>query len=177
MNQPAWRVRPAREKDRSLLERFSCADPAIAWQVEVEEFVRNGLLDWAFAPLAQEGDPRLLLLFDRKSKALVGLGAHERSTLQFREETPIAATKLEVAALARSWQGRRFASGERASDVLMSAVMTDVQARVPKRYARVFAVVHEDNTRSIRLCERFGLVEELSRPHPRYRRLVTAQRK
>jgi hypothetical protein len=81
-----------------------------------------------------------------------------------------------VVAIARAWQGRRFHSGERASDVLMSAVMSDVSARVPPRDARVFAVLHEDNARSLALCRRYGLVEEMSRPHPHYRRVVTAHR-
>jgi hypothetical protein len=53
--------------------------------------------------------------------------------------------------------------------------MTDVSARVPPRDARVFAVV-QDNHRSLALCERYGLVEEISRPHPDYRRLVTSHR-
>ena len=39
------------------------------------------------------------------------------------------ATKLEVLAIAMHWQGRRFPTGERATDILMSAVMTDVSAQ------------------------------------------------
>jgi hypothetical protein len=62
---------------------------------------------------------------------------------------------------------------------MMSAVMTDVSARVPPRGARVFALALalalalEDNHRSIAICSRPGLIEEMSRPHPSYRRLVT----
>jgi RimJ/RimL family protein N-acetyltransferase len=55
----------------------------------------------------------------------------------------------------------------------MSAAMTDISARVPPRDARVYAIVHEDNRRSIALCRRHGLTEEMSRPHPSYRRVVT----
>jgi hypothetical protein len=73
------------------------------------------------------------------------------------------------------WQGQQFPTGDRPSDILMSAVMTDVSARVPPRDARVFAIVHEDNHRSIALC-RHGLSEEMSRPHPSYRRIVTPHR-
>lgn len=47
-------------------------------------------------------------------------------------ETRFDATKLEVAAIARPWQGHHFSTGEYASDVLMSAVMTDVSARMPR---------------------------------------------
>jgi hypothetical protein len=42
-----------------------------------------------------------------------------------------------------------FLTGERASEVLMSAVMTGVGARVPPRDARIYAVIHENNHRSI----------------------------
>jgi len=90
------------------------------------------------------------------------------------------ATKLEVVAVATAWQGRRFEEGAvdrpRVSDVVMSAVMTDVSARVPPRDARVFAVVHEENSRSLALCRRYGLVLEMTRPDPSYRRLVTDHR-
>lgn len=176
MSRPAWRIRPARKRDRRLLASFSCADPAMPWEAEVEDYVRNKLIDWAFEPLARGQDPRLLLVFERKSRELVGVAAHERCTLQHDDEPPFAATKLEVVGIARSWQGRRFKSGERASDVVMGAVMTDIADRVPRRDARVFAVVHQRNARSIGLCRRHGLTEELSRPHPDYRRLVTEHR-
>lgn len=96
-------------------------------------------------------DPRLLLVFEKKTNALVGLAAHERTTLQFREEPPFAATKLELVAVALSWQGKHFKGGTRVSDVVMAAVMRDVIDRVPRRDARVFAVVHEDNARSTAL--------------------------
>jgi hypothetical protein len=75
--------------------------------------------------------------------------------------------------VALKWQGHTFPTGERASDVLMSAVMTDVSSRVPPRDARVYAIVHEDNHRSLSICHRHGLTEEMSRPHSSYRRIVT----
>lgn len=103
-----------------------------------------------------------------------GGGAHERTQLRYGRRKAFAATKLEVVAIARNWQGQRFKSGERVSDVLLSAVMTDVADRVPPRYARVFAIVHAKNLRSLTLCVRHGLVEELSQVDPGYRRLVTA---
>lgn len=58
----------------------------------------------------------------------------------------------------------------------MSAVMTDIGARVPPRDARVYAIVHEDNHRSIALCRRHGLTEDMSRPHQAYRRIVTSHK-
>jgi hypothetical protein len=147
--------------------------------VEVEAFVQRDVLKWALEPLAAAADPRLLLVFDRGSHELVGVAAHERQLLSGPDGS-FPATKLEVVAVARTWQGRRFeegaVDGPRVSDVVMSAVMTDVSARVPSRDARVFAVVHQDNARSVGLCRRYGLVQEMTRPDPSYRRLVTDHR-
>jgi hypothetical protein len=161
--------------DRKLLGSFTCADTKVPWQAEVEEFIRTHLINWTFDPHAADGDPRLLLAFTA-SGDLFGVAAHERVTLQGDDGSQFYATKLEVLAVTLWWQGRRFRAGERASDVLMSAVMTDVSARVPPRDARVFGIVHEDNHRSIAVCRRHGLTEEISRPHPSYRRIVTPHR-
>jgi hypothetical protein len=147
---------------------------SVSWQAEVEDFVREVLFDWRYAPLAQDNDPRVLMLFHAKSNELIGIAAHERIILQARDLT-FSTTKLEVVATTTNWQSRTFKTGERASDVLMSAVMADVVARVPPRAARVMAVVHEDNVRSIKLCRKHGFTEELSRPDQlsKYRRLMT----
>jgi hypothetical protein len=174
-----WRVRPAAQRDQKVLAAFRCADPAVSWQVEVEVFIQRDVLKWALDPLAADADPRLLLVFDRRSSELAGMAAHERQTLSGPGGS-FPATKLEVVAVATTWQGRRFeegtAGGPRVSDVVMSALMADVSERVPPRDARVFAVVHEDNVRSLALCRRYGLVQEMSRPDPSYRRLVTDHR-
>jgi hypothetical protein len=175
MSRTAWRIRPANPGDRELLASFACADPAVRWQLEVERFIQDQLADWAFDPHASDGDPRLLLAITA-SGDLFGIAAHERVTLQTGDDEQFPATKLEVVAVALKWQGQAFPSGDRASDVLMSALMTDVSARVPPRDTRVYAIVHEDNHRSLALCRRHGLTEEMSRPHPSYRRLVTPHR-
>ncbi len=179
MTPAPWVVRSARrtKQDAARLAAFSCAKPAIDWQREVEQFIREALFDWAFDAFAKQNDPRLLLVFERNTKELVGLAAHERTRLGTGDAS-YAATKLEVVAVASAWQRKKFAGGARASDVVMSAAMTDISTRVPPRDARVFAVVHEDNARSIALCRRHGLVEEMSRVDDlmRYRRLVTRHR-
>jgi hypothetical protein len=172
MSTPGWRIRSGTSDDRLLLDSFTCADRAVPWQAEVEQFIREQLIDWAFDPHAADGDPRLLLAFTLAGD-LFGVAAHEQVTLQGGDGGQFHATKLEVLAVAAQWQGRRFRTGERASDVLMSAVMADVSARIPPRDARVFAIVHEENHRSIALSRRHGLTEEMSRPHPSYRRIVT----
>jgi hypothetical protein len=175
MSKPEWLIRSGQPNDRPLLAAFACADPAVDFEVQVEDFIRTQLIDWSFDPHAASGDPRLLLAFITATGELFGVAAHERVTLG-DGETTFDATKLEVAAIARPWQGHRFSTGERASDVLMSAVMTDVSARVPPRDARVFGIIHRDNHRSLALCRRHGLVEEMSSPDPSYRRLMTEHR-
>ena len=177
MSRPEWQLRPAHPQDRALIKRFACAAPTVPWEREAEHFIQHGLCDWAFDTFARKNDPRLLLLFHRKSGELVGVAAHERTELRYGRTQPFAATKLEVVAIARKWQGQRFKSGDRVSDVLLSAVMTDVAARVPPRHARVFAIAHEKNVRSIAALVRHGLVEELSRVDPSHRRLVTPHRR
>jgi hypothetical protein len=176
-HEPAeWRVRSARRSDRRLLASFACADPAVGFEADVEQFIQAQLIDWTFAPSAADDDPRLLLAFVGTTGELFGVAAHERVTLRSSDGTEFNATKLHVAAIATPWQGRRFHIGERASDVLMSAVMSDISARVPPRDARVFGIVHQENQRRIALCLRYGLVEEMSSPDPNYRRLITANR-
>lgn len=165
MSRAGWRIRPGNPGDHELLATFACADPAIRWQSEVERFIQEELVNWAFDPHASDGDPRLLLAFTTAGD-IFGVAAHERVTLRAGDGTPFPATKLEVVGVALKWQGRSFPTGDRASDVLMSAVMTDVRSRVPPRDARVYAIVHEDNHRSPAVCRRHGLIEEMSRQRP-----------
>jgi len=128
MTGAAWHIRPGNPRDRELLASFACADPAIRWQAEVEQFIQTQLTDWAFDPHAAAGDPRLLLAFTAAGD-LFGVAAHERVNLQAGDGSGFPATKLEVVGVALKWQGRTFPAGERASDVLMSAVMSDVSSR------------------------------------------------
>lgn len=175
MTGAGWHVRTGAPGDRELLASFACADPAVRWQAEVEQFIQAQLTDWAFDPHADAGDPRLLLAFTAAGD-LFGVAAHERVILRGGDGTSFPATKLEVVGVALKWLGRSFPVGERASDVLMSAVMTDVSSRVPPRDARVYAIVHEDSHRSLAVCHRHGLTEEMSRPHASYRRIVTPRK-
>ncbi len=177
MTQPEWLIRTGRVGDRELLASFSCADVAHPWEMEAERFIQKQLLDtWALAPGAVDDDPRLLLAFTAHGE-LFGVAAHEKVVLQHGDRIGFSATKLEVVAIAKQWQGWRFPSGDRASDVLMSAVMSDVTRRVPPRDARIFAIVHEDNKRSFSLLRRHGFIEEMSRPSHQYRRPITPHRR
>jgi hypothetical protein len=71
-----WRIRPGSPDDRELLASFACADPAIRWQAEVQQFIQVQLTDWAFDPQAADGDPRLLLALTTAGD-LFGVAAHE----------------------------------------------------------------------------------------------------
>ncbi|MEU6152679.1 hypothetical protein ABZ816_22030 [Actinosynnema sp. NPDC047251] len=175
MTDVEWRLRVAGAADADLVAAFRCASDDRTWQVQVERFVRSNLLDWASDPRAASDDPRALLLL--VADELVGVAAHEKAVLTAAGGCRVSATKLQVAALAEPWQGKCFAAGDRASDVLMSAVLTDVRHRRPPRHSHVFAVVHEENHRSLALLARYGLTEDLSRPHPRYRRVITSARR
>jgi hypothetical protein len=144
--------------------------------LEVETVIRTRILDWAFKRDPRVIDPRLLLVFARGADELVGVAAHQSADLIAKGGRAIPASRLYVVALATTWQGRRFGSGERASDVVMSAAIVDIDARAPPRNERIYAVVHKDNHRSIAVCKRHGFVHELSRPDPDYRRMLTEQR-
>lgn len=63
MNGAGWHVRPGSPDDRKLLASFACADLAVRWQAEVEQFIQAQLIDWVFDLHADAGDPRLLLAF------------------------------------------------------------------------------------------------------------------
>ncbi|HEY6728768.1 MAG TPA: hypothetical protein VI197_32375 [Polyangiaceae bacterium] len=135
--------------------------------------IQNRLVDWALAPGAAADDPTILLVFDSTSGDLVGVIAHERQFLGTNALDKVAATKLHLAAVAAKWQGKTFPGGERVSHVVMNAAMSDIARHVPPRDARVFAIVHERNTRSLALCKRFGLVKALERNDPDYLILAT----
>lgn len=173
MTLPAWRVRVATEKDRALLTRFRCASAEHPWENEVEFEIQNRLLDWALAPGAAADAPTILLVFDVASRKLVGVAAHERQPLGTNALDKVDATKIHLIAVAAKWQGATFSSGERVSHVVMNAALTDIATHVPPRDSRVFAIVHEQNNRSLALCKRFGLVKELQRPDKDYRMLAT----
>jgi hypothetical protein len=86
MTGAGWHIRPGVPSDRALLASFACADPAVRWQVDVEEFIQTQLTDWAFDPHAGDGDPRLLLAFTPAGD-LFGVAAHERVILQAGDGT------------------------------------------------------------------------------------------
>jgi hypothetical protein len=169
MSKPTWRVRVAKASDERLLKRFKCAEGEASWQTEVERYINADLLGWVMAPGAAQYDPQVLLLFSKST--LVGVAAHEKKTLGAGDVT-FPARELHVLALSTKWHGKKFTDGRRASDVLMVAALSDIASRDGVE-TRVFAVVHRENQAALRMCERHGLVGEMSSAHPDYRRLLT----
>ena len=170
-----WSVRTVRAGDKTRLAGFICADATVAWEREVEEYVQRGLLAWVSEPRAVANDPRALLLLARTSGDLIGVAAHERAEVHVPQTGTVIATRLEVVAIAKQWQGQRLGgtADPKASDVLMSAIMRDIQTRPNARSNLVFATVHQANVRSLAMCRRFGLVREMSKPNADYVRLIT----
>lgn len=124
MSTPPWRVRVATEADRALIARFRCADPAVAWQVEVETYVRTRLLDWALAPGAVADEPRALFVLHRRTRTLLAVAAHERLLLQATDASgskSFYGTRLQVVAVATKWQAKKL-GGVRISDVVNRAL-------------------------------------------------------
>jgi hypothetical protein len=79
MTQAGWLIRQGLPGDRELLASFACANPAVRWQSEVEQFIQGQLTDWAFDPTAAEGDPRLLLAFTAAAPIRFGSFARNKS--------------------------------------------------------------------------------------------------
>lgn len=46
MTGSGWRIRLGSPRDRELLASFTCAEPAVGSQAEVEQFVQAELIDW-----------------------------------------------------------------------------------------------------------------------------------
>ena len=95
MTETGWHIRLGSPGDRELLASFACADLAVRWQTEVEQFIQTQLTDWALDPHADAGDLRLLLAFTVAGD-LFGVAAHERVILRAGDGTSFPATKLEV---------------------------------------------------------------------------------
>jgi hypothetical protein len=107
MSESDWHIRVGQPTDRALLTSFTCADPAAGYEIEVEQFIQNQLIDWAFAPKAAIDDPRLLLAAATATGEPFGVAAHERVTLQRPDGAPFSATKIEVEEMSSPYPGYR----------------------------------------------------------------------
>jgi hypothetical protein len=111
-----------------------------------------------------------VLLLLRRSN-LVGVVAHERKEFSDAQGS-FRARKLQVVAVAKAWQGKRFHDGTRPSDVLMSAAIGDIANR-DNPHTRVIAAVHQENKRSIALLGRHGLSRQVGLVDQEYIWLTT----
>jgi hypothetical protein len=75
-----------------------------------------------------------------------------------------------VAAIALPFQGAELETGERLSDFVMNALLSD--ASDWGRGDLVTALVARENARSLALCRRFGIDAELQSPDPAYLHLA-----
>jgi hypothetical protein len=149
--------------DRDLLAEMRCSTGA--WfEDDVEAFVQTRLADYHNWRQPHTGHTIIGLELD--DVGLVAVGSHEDDFLRDGREV-ISASYLECAAVALDYQGallpgvepldpdrRPVTLGRHLLEVLLSDIAE--LERVPI----VRAVVARDNTRSLRLCDRIGLIYE-----------------
>src|SRR5690349_18657737 len=140
------RMRPMTKRDAATLKQFECARP-VWYELEVEEYIRSNVADFA-------GRDRRVLVFDEQ-KRIVAVGIHDPERDPSGSGSVIS--WLSAVAIRLDRQGSTLPSGERLSDLVLAAVIKDAlrTAREPV----VAAYLAEQNTRSIRMCARAGLVD------------------
>src|SRR6266508_4021415 len=152
------RVRLAVASDEELLRQFRCST-GVWYEDLVERFVTERALARA---LDGQLDFRLLL-FETNAEGLLAVGAHHWRAYEVGGTT-VDGTYLVVAAIALPFQGARLSSGERLSDFVMNALLSDAGTR--GRGDLVTALVARENARSLAVCRRFGIEAELASPDP-----------
>lgn len=157
--------RPINNGDWATVERLSCATSNQQWDVEVESFIRTGLRPWMDVSIECGDEPRVLVILDEEPAVIVGIGAHAKSELR-DSGFEVAARRLQVAALNVEAQGGSDAEGNRYSSMLISALIQDAQEVDPG--ARIYALVHRDNARSLGMLARAGLVRTVVMPPTDY---------
>lgn len=142
------------------ISTFRCADRQDAYQLEVEEWICGDLVKWTFDPFAAGDEPQLILTIDDATGELVGVCAYAHAMLQSADGQPVMAEKLQVAAVALPYQGKRDAADRRYSDVVLSTALADIEARMPP-LRKVFGLVHVDNEQSLQLLARHDLTRQM----------------
>jgi hypothetical protein len=110
-----------------------------------------------------------LLLFETEAEGLVAVGAHHWRAYEVGP-TPMDGTYLVEAAIAVGRQGGLLESGQRLSSYVMNALLGDADQR--GRGEIVTALVAKENKRSLALCRRFGIRDEISSPDSAYLQLA-----
>jgi hypothetical protein len=158
------RVRLAVASDEELLREFRCST-GVWYEDLVERYVTE-------RALARALDGHLdfrLLLFETDAEDLLAVGAHHWRAYEVGGAT-VDGSYLVVAAIALPFQGARLETGERLSDFVMNALLSDASDR--GRGDLVTALVARENARSLALCRRFGIDAELPSPDPAHMHLA-----
>jgi hypothetical protein len=145
----------------SQIAAFRCADQKSDHQVEVERWIQNRLVLWAFDPGAASDEPQILATLDGHTGELIGLFAHEHACMKRGDKT-IAAEVIMVVAVGLGYQGRRDnVDNRRYSDIVMSSGLQAIEMRTPPS-RRIFGRVHIDNESSFRLLERHRMSRRIA---------------
>lgn len=161
---PALSWRLACAADEAPLRRFRCSS-GLPWEDEVERHIRHHAV--YFATVRGSHLCHRMWVIEAAGR-IVATGAHEEATDLLVGGRP--ASFLPFIAVASGWTGGRPPDGIRVADVLLRVLLDDLCTSAPPRAPWVFAHVHRENARSLRLFQRLGftVVSEIAAPSPEY---------
>jgi hypothetical protein len=143
----------ATNADVADLRAFTCADPGVWFEEQVDDFVQRRFLSGPPRSELRSYEPFTI----RSAGSLVAVAA-----IRAWAEAPAAGgTHLVVGAIAHRFRGSRIEGGEPLAAFLMRALIK--AARDADHGPFVMGVVAKANTRSIAMCEKSGL--RLHLPH------------
>lgn len=161
---PALSWRLATVADEARLRHFRCSS-GLPWEDEVERHIRHHAV---FFATGRGGHLCHRMWVIEATGEIVATGAHEEATDLVVGGRP--ASFLPFIAVARRWTGPRPPDGIRIADILLRVLLEDLAASTPPRAPWVFAHVHRENARSLRLFERvgFAVVTAIAARSPEY---------
>lgn len=143
------------EGDETFLGSFRCATASVAWEVEVERWIRNESDHWVTDATFADMDRRLLLLFE-PSGSIAGVVAHElKDAIQPGTEESFFVRLVTAIAVSSAWQSNSIPRNGKVSDVLLATALSDIATR-PPAVPFISALIHIDNVRSSNLFTRHG---------------------
>jgi hypothetical protein len=157
--------------DRELLAGFRCST-GFWFEEDVETFIRTRLIDYHDWRAPHTGHAVIGLELDEVG--LVAVGSHEADLVR-DGRAELTATLLECAAVALECQGAVLGDVDPLDPdgrpvtigrYLLEAMLSD--AGELDRAPIVRAIVARENTRSLRLCDRIGLLNEQEAPDSRF---------
>jgi len=142
------RTRRTTRRDAAALRRFECASDTW-YEREVEDYIRRNLAEAV-------ANGRRVIVFDDETE-IVALTEHHPE--YDPSGSGLVISWLSVVAIRIDRQGSILPTGQRLSDSVLSALISDALME-PGRAPVVAAYVAAENIRSRRICGRAGLVEE-----------------